>query len=375
MGTMGRRRKSGDSGLEPRVYLNHGAYYYVHRDGRWERLDTDKVKANARARLYNDPDGQYGTLVYWLDMFIADCERRVALKSDVKGIKLAARTLQDYRDAVGSAEKPGPLRVYFAPPMTPMDVRGKTVQEFLADCAEADRATRGNRDRACLSACFGWLLRTHSDEIPGLEVNPCLRASGVRRNPESKRQRYVTHEEFREVWDVATRAERLLMELTYRTLQRPESDIIVWDMSVVVPDGARRTLVFRQNKTGMRMKIALSQALDSLIPKPVGNVRRLKEPLVRRLDGGFYTYSGLSSMLKRSIETANVRRKARGIPPMESFGYRDLKGKGASDMYYLDQIPLAQIQQLLGHANQTTTEIYIKQRWRETAEPNMVVMA
>jgi hypothetical protein len=34
---------------------------------------------------------------------------------------------------------------------------------------------------------------------------------------------------------------------------------------------------------------------------------------VKKLDGGFYTYDGLSSMLKRSIETANVRRKARGL--------------------------------------------------------------
>ena len=70
-----------------------------------------------------------------------------------------------------------------------------------------------------------------------------------------------------------------------------------------------------------------------------------------------------------------MRRKARGIEPMESFGFRDLKGKGATDMYYLAKVPLPQIQQLLGHANQTTTEIYIKARWRETAEPNMVVMA
>jgi hypothetical protein len=88
---------------------------------------------------------------------------------------------------------------------------------------------------------------------------------------------------------------------------------------------------------------------------------------VKRLDGGFYTYDGLSSMLKRSIETANVRRKARGIEPMKSFGFRDLKGKGATDMYFLAKVPIEQIQQLLGHASKTTTEIYIKQRWRETA--------
>lgn len=60
---------------------------------------------------------------------------------------------------------------------------------------------------------------------------------------------------------------------------------------------------------------------------------------------------------------------------MPYFGYRDLKGKGATDMYYLGKVPLAEIQHLIGHSDQKTTEIYIKSRWRETAEPNMVVMA
>jgi hypothetical protein len=88
--------------------------------------------------------------------------------------------------------------------------------------------------------------------------------------------------------------------------------------------------------------------------------------------GGCYTYDDLSSMLKRSIETANVRRAARGVAPMAPVGYRDLKGKGLTDMYCIDQVSITQIQQLLGHSSATTTEIYIKARWRETAQPKRV---
>lgn len=373
MAAMGRKRKT-DLGLEPRVYFNHGAFFYVHRDGEWEHLGTDKDAANSRARLYNDPKGVYGTLVYWLDMFIVDCEKRVALKSTIKGTKLAPRTLQDYRDAVGTDEKPGPLRVYFATPMMPADVDGGVVQGFLSACAEVGRATRGNRDKACLSACFSWLLRTHAGEIGDVRVNPCLRAAGVRRNPESKRERYVTHEEYREVWAKASSSMCVLMELTYRSLQRPESDIIGWTTANIVTEHGRRLLAFRQNKTGTLMKIALSDDLDEMIKPPPGNVRKLHEPLVRRLDGEAYTYDGISSMLRRAIAEVNVDRKARGVAPMESFGFRDLKGKGATDMYYIGKVPLATIQQLLGHANQTTTEIYIKQRWREVSEVNAVVV-
>ncbi len=374
MAAMGRKRKNKDDGLELRVYPKGEAFYYVHRDGRWEALGKDKEAANRKARHYNDPNNEFGTLIYWLEQFLIDCERRVALKSQIKGIKLAQRTYEDYKAAIqGNSKTPGPLRTFFAPPLTPIEVTPDLVQDFLEVSAEAGSATQGNRNRACLSACFSWLLR--KKHVPGMMINPCMRGSGVQRNPEKKRQRYVTHEEYQEVFDVATRAERRLMALTYRTLQRPESDIILWKEQIIHTEGGRRFLVFNQHKTGMPMRIGFTPDLDTVLPVPDGKVRQLRAPLVATLKGDHYSYDGISSMLRRSIETANVRRKARGIAPMESFGFRDLKGKGATDMYYLAKVPLAQIQQLLGHANQTTTETYIKQRWREAAQPNMVVLA
>lgn len=371
MVTMGRRRKDTDHGMEPRVYLSHGAYFYVHRDtGKWESLGKDKDAANRKARVYNDPDGLFGTVVYWMEQFLIDCEARVVAKT------MAARTCADYCKAIRkkeSAPSHGALSTYFAPPMTPLDVLPNHIDDYLTVGLNSGRAVPANREKACFSAFMGWLIR--GGKVPGLVVNPCFAASGVKRNPEKKRERYVTHEEFREVFAVAGRSERLLMELTYRTLQRPESDIVLWDTSVVVTESGRRTLQFVQNKTGTRHKIGFSQAMDELIPRRDGTVRRLREPLVQTLKGDHYTYSGLNSMLRRSITAANKLRAARGENAMPYFGYRDLKGKGATDMYYLGKVPLAEIQHLIGHSDQKTTEIYIKSRWRETAEPNMVVMA
>jgi integrase len=364
--TMGRRRKV-DNGLEPRLYFKHGAFYYAHRGAGWEHCGVDQDAANAKARIYNDPAGRAGTLVYWLDMFLADCERRV------KADDLSPRTLQDYREAIGTDEKPAALRVFFAPPLTPLDVSPDMVQDFLDLGAEAKRTRRSNLERAALSSCFGWMLR--KKHCPGLLVNPCLRASGVQRNTELPRARYVSDEDYRDVFEVATRAERLLMELTYRTLQRPESDTIRWDTSVVFNRPGQRTIEFVQEKgrrkNPVRMVIAFSEDLDRLLPAPEGNVRSLKpEPIIKRLDGGFYTYGGLSGMLRQSIATANVRRQARGQPFIESFGFRDLKGKGATDMYFRQQVPIEQIQALCGHSNKATTERYIKQRWHEVVQPN-----
>lgn len=372
MPAMGRRRKTGGD-LEPRVYFNHGAYYYAHRQGGWENFGQDKDAANRAARIYNDPTGRAGTLVHWLDMFLADCRERVACK------QLSQRTLDDYQDAVGTDEKPGPLRIYFAPPMTPLDVTPDQVQDYLDAGLRADRSRRANLERACLSSCFGWLLR--KKHCPGLMVNPCLRASGVQRNPEKKRDRYVSDADYRDVFAVASRSERLMMELTYRTLQRPDSDLIRWTTAVVVNRPTGRTLEFTQNKgragSGQKMVIAFSPELDLLIPvAPPGNVRQLRappEPVVRKLDGGFYTYDGLSSMLRRSIAVASVRREARGLPAIASFGFRDLKGKGATDMW-LAGVPIEKIQALCGHKTKATTEIYVKQRWHEAVEANQVQM-
>ena len=361
---MGRKRKDGDPfGLAgTRLAYRRGKFWYRHRGtDRHEDVGADLTQAKKKAALYSDPRGNYGTVAHWMPLFLADFAQHVKAKQK------KPRTLEDYQ---GYAADDGPLMIYFGG-MLPEDIEPNHVQGYLDNGAKAGRPVPANRERACLSSMISWLLR-HTECPPALKINPCLKRSGVKRNPETKRERYVTHDEYREVLAVATRSERLLMELTYRTLQRPESDIIKWTTATVVQDGEARALHFRQNKTKRLHRIALSPEIDKLIPRlQDGNVRKL-EPLVRRLDGGFYTYDGLSSMLKRSIETANQRRKARGVAPMESFGYRDLKGKGATDMYFIDKVPIEQIQQLLGHANVTVTEIYIKARWRETAQPNRV---
>lgn len=373
MPPMGRRRKDTASGLEPRVYMRAGSYYYVHRGtGKWEPLGKDMIKANERARHYNDPAGLHGTLVYWLDEYLVHCEARVKTGS------MAQRTLDDYTMAIKGIPpkgdkpgRPGALRVFFAPPLAPTQVTPAMVQDYLEANAELGRPVPANREKAALSAAMSWMIS--KARVPGLVINPCLRASGVRRNAEAKRDLYVPHQDYQDVYAVAHNSVRLMMELTYRTLQRPESDIIRWDNSVLGTVDGKRVLRFRQGKTGKAMQIEVPAELGELIRQSLGEVPKLRQPLVRTRDGNAYTYDGLSAMLKRSIAKASKERKARGLEPVHSFGFRDLKGKGATDMW-LAGVALEQIQALCGHEDKTTTEIYVKQRWRETVQPNRVAM-
>lgn len=361
--SMAGRRKNNPLGLEPRVYPNHGALFYVHRDGRWERLGTDIEAANKRARLYNDTDGLYGTMAYWLDMFVVDCERRAEAGT------FAKRTVQNYKEAIKA------LKVYFAPPMLPTDVLPNDVQDYLQIGADAGRPVVANKEKSCLSACISWLIRTGS--VPGLVVNPCFRVSGIKRNPEKKRDRYVTDEEYHAVYAEGADQVKTMMELTYRTLQRPESDILYWTVANITTKDGARILRIQQGKTKKTVDIGLSPDLDALIKRLVGEVPTIGKPLVCCTRGKFagkaYTYDGISAMLKRAIAKANAKRTKAGKPLIPSFGFRDLKGKGATDMWLAGE-PIERIQLLCGHEDKATTEIYVKQRWRETAAPNMVKM-
>ncbi len=349
---MGRRRKGDDAlGLAgTRLAWKRNKFWYRHRDGRWEAVGTDVVEAKRSAAIFNGAGDSYGTMAHWLDEFLLDCEARV------RGGDLAARTLRDYKQNVVE------LKAFFGR-LAPEGITPDLVQVYLDEGKRAGRAVRANRERACLSSCMSWLIRKGKC---ALAVNPCMRASGIQRNTERARDRYVTNEEYQAVYECAPASVRLMMELVYRTLQRPESDMTKWTADNVRGRGDSKVLRVEQSKTGQVLEIALEGRLLELIDEAVGPVPILHQPIVHRGDGRAYTYSGISSMLARA--QAKARERA-GLEQMPSFGFRDLKGKGATDMW-LSGVPIERIQALCGHKQKSTTETYVKSRWRETVTAN-----
>jgi integrase len=370
---MGRKRKNGDPlGLAgTRLQWKRNKFWYVHRStAKWENFGTDIKAAKARAAQINDPQGEYGTVAYWFPLFLEHCQQRVNNKAATGKLKMSPRTLDDYR------KQSVPLIKYFGR-MLPEMIAPATVQGYLDKGAELGRPVPANRERACLSAMLSWLMRQ-----PGFTTivhNPCGRSAGVQRNTESKRERYVTDEEYRAVFAAAPQSVRIMMELCYRTLQRPESDIIFWTPTIIKHRDGARVLNFRQHKTGHEINIAcvdqldllLKDAIDAVAPGAVVSLTYMRKPIIRNRSGEGYTYSGLSTMLKKAIAAVRAEHKANGgaLAKMASFGFRDLKGKGATDMWR-GGIPIEQIQLLCGHAKKETTEIYVKARWHQAAQPN-----
>jgi len=368
---VGRKRKDGDPlGLAgTRLAYQRGTFFYIHREGaRWENVGTDVAEAKRMAARYNNPGDGFGTMAYWFSMFLADCKQRVTAKT------MSQRTLDDY---TGYAADDGPLVAAFGKRF-PEKIEPNMVQGYLAFNAKLKppRPVPANRERAFLSSCLSWMIREGKVPATVLSVNPCMRASGVRRNPEKQRERYVTNAEYRAVYEAGNRAVRLAMELEYRTLQRPEVDIIGWTGANIRVKAEGKVLHFRQHKTGRLIDIALVGEFGALVAEAVGEHPQLHQPILHRLDGAKYTYGGLSAMLKQAQDKVRAAHSKVGGPlaSMPSFGLRDLKGKGATDMW-LAETPIETIQHLCGHADKATTERYIKARWRVTVQPNNLLIA
>ena len=307
---MGRKRNIGNQGLPRRTYLRRGSFFYVHPDTeKWENIGKDLSLAKKRADHYNDPAGIWGTMTWYLDQFLLNCAARVKVKD------LSARTLADYtKDSL-------PIRTVFGS-MAPSEIKPHHISEYLDMGAKMDRAVRANREKACLSSCMSWMIRSNQGDIT---INPCMRASGVVRNAEKQRERYVTNQEYKAVFAVAPFQVRLLMEMTFRTLQRPESDIILWTPSVLKNKDGVRVLSFRQYKTGRLVDVGLTETLEVMIRKFIGQIPMIHQPLIHTRDGTGYTYDGISSMLRRAL--TKVRETVPELANMASFGFRDLKGK------------------------------------------------
>lgn len=359
---VGRKRKDGNPlGLEPRVEFHHGQFRYHHRDGFKVALGTDLATANAKARIFNDPDGHHGTLGYYIVLFLADAKAgRLPA-----GRKLRERTVEDY-EREAEFLKASPLWM-----MLPTDIaREPNVLSDYRDHRVSDAGTgkvQANHGLALLSSTFAWLLE--KTFCPGLQVNP---VKLIRRFARKAKERYVEDREYRKVYDAALPSVRMAMALVYSTLQRP-SDVLSLPAAPTrlkaVAGVEKRILPFQQSKTGRGVDIEvtaeLATTLKMLAPDDDGKVVKLAKALVHGRGGEKYTEDGLASMLRRTCIKAKV----------DTFGLMDVRAKGATDMY-LRGVALETIQRLMGHKSVTTTEIYIKRLIGtvSTVAPNVAVV-
>lgn len=345
---MGRRRTS-NFHLPQRVYLQHGRHWFVDKSGAWHDLGKKwDVEAKKKWSLLSENPETYGSFIWWFDAFM---ERRKQL---VVQKQLSPRTYAD------NEKEQTFLKAFFGKKASPADVIPADVRDYL-DHRGKVAWVRANRERALLSSFYTWLIGKRDT---GVRVNPCI---GVKRNTETKRERIIEDWEYSKVYDRSRAAKRtqavpLMMALIYKSAQRPEDLIDLGPRSIrTIDHEGKQVKVIRiiQRKTGAAIDIIVTPDLDVLLRECMGLVVNLDRPFIAKRNGRQFTYDGLSAMFRRHVRAAKLT----------DFGFYDLRGKAATDMYR-DGTSIERIQQLLGHESVTTTEIYLKARMPTVVKPN-----
>ena len=324
---MGRRRKN-NFNLPPRMYLKHGAYYYVSRENKWIRLSDDKAIAFSKwAEIEGETpsiDGLekpiVGSMGALIDKYMIEIAPKKA-KTTYSGNLIEAKNLKSVFDkTLVLAVRPMHIAKY-------LDIRG------------IKAPIRANREISLLSHIFSYAMRWGQ-----LDKNPCL---GVAKHPEKGRDRYITDLEFESVKNLASELISTVMDFAYITALR-KGDILNLRLDKVTEEG----ILITQSKTGSKQLYERTNGLTAIVAK----ARALKRP-VRGLylfctrQGHPYSDIGFKAMWNR----VQIKWAESGG---QRFTFHDIRAKSLIDAKRLG----LDAQSLAGHSSAAMTEHYIKQR-------------
>lgn len=213
------------------------------------------------------------------------------------------------------------------------EIRPADVKEHMRN-----RGNPGIHEKAVLSAIFKWARETGLFD----GANPCQGVGFNKHEKQAlnipgKRERYVTDEEYAEVWAKVPPVVQDVMDLCLLTGQRL-GDVLRWTRHTI-KDGV---LVIKQSKTGNDVGIRVE-----------GELKTVLERIQAR---------------PREIQTMHLIADAKGQPMrLDQVYYAFVKNKGTADWQIRDlrkkaandSPDLATAKALLGHASeQTTAQIY-----------------
>lgn len=287
------RRKTLHPDLPPRMTARGRAgklrYYYGQSK---KALGGDFVEA---CRLWAIHErGQLPNSVRYVD--VADRWEKEAIHKGRKRIR-SPKTQREFRASLKQ------LRLAFKAAVLDQ-ITPRHVRQYL------DRRTAkiaANREVAVLSLVWNWARGQGLTD----KANPC---TGITRNPESARTRYVTTPEYEVVWGEACPELQDAMDLALLTSQNP-SDLLRLNR-MDIRDG---TLWMRRGKTGKKLGLRVEGRLKDVLERILERPRAVSSVyLVADASGQPLTIYGLN-------------RRFRLAKGKADWQFRDLRAKAVSD--------------------------------------------
>ena len=312
---MAPRARSKDKHLPQRVYLKHGAYYFVTFENKWIRLGKTEAELYAGlAALKSEPVISGMAAIF--DRYSRDIIPTKAERTQRDNLKEIANLRRAFGHMEASDIKAVHLYQY-------RDARGKQSK------------TRANRELALMSHILGRAI-----EWGIIENNPCR---DVKKFSEKPRDRYVEDWEYAAVLRIAPPLVRAAMEITAVTGMR-QADILALKWSDLRDDGIPITQQKTRKKQIFEWSPRLRAAIEELkaIDRKIGSFWLFAMSTGSRLSSsGFQT--AWQRLMATAIETGAIT---------ERFTFHDLRAKAGSDA--------EDGTKLLGHQSATTTRrIYI----------------
>lgn len=326
--------------LPKRVYLKHGAYYFVDIESKWTRLCAEKDGLPAMYRALADltdseatSDRMPAVLTRWMDETSKEKRwKRNTVRNRERQVRVLARKFAEF---------------------TPDQVTTAAAKEALKEFATKARTYNQYRDvlRQALSFAAGEGLRDgHNpvDDIKGKSTPGRKRAVA---DPEvaAIRAAALVHKNGKPVRNGKALVQ--MIDLALLTGQRI-GDVIRWRWQDVTADG----LYVEQGKGGKRLLIELTPTLKAALAACAHGRDRIGYVL-KKENGGGYAYSGIRSAWVRACKRAGV----------EDLNIHDLRGRAGVDKKLGDGIEAAK--DLLGHDELSTTEHYVEGKIIKRVKP------
>lgn len=308
---MGRKRKHRKD-LPERMVYNHGAYYFITKEGKWEWLSRDLKTALRRYEHFTSAPIP-GHMSAIMDRYLTEWA----------ALYKAPRTIKNNNKEIV------PLKAFFGH-MEPHEITPTYIYQYM----DERKPVAGNREVALLSAVFKFAIRK------GLaSQNPC---KFVSRNPEKPRDRHVEDHEYLTVYNVAPPVIQCAMTLARQIALRLGDMLKLNEREHIKEDG----LYVPTGKTGVKLLFQWTDELKATVDR----CRALRGPirslyLISTRDGQKYTESGFETNWQKTMA------KALKAGLKERFAFNDIRAMAAGKSEHPSE--------LLGHNDpKVTNRVY-----------------
>jgi integrase len=325
----------------------YGTYYFYDTGGKPRKeipLGSDYTKAVARwceLEIAYSARSKSVTFKDVTDLYVRDVLPRKAARTAKDNLTELNKLLEFFNDPPIPFESLEPVHV-----SKYMKWRGQTAP------------VRANREKALLSHIWNY---ARTEGITS-KTNPC---QGIKGFTEKGRHVYTEDEVFDAVYEAADRAVKDAMDLAYVCAQRPADTLKMYETDI--KDGG---LYVQQGKTKHKLRFTIEADLETILNRITEFKKTLKVrtlALVCTDSGSPLSYNALRSRIDKA-RIAAAKKRPQLADAIAEFQFRDLRAKGGTDKTN-DDGDIRAAQKVLGHSNQKTTEIYVRNRVGDTVSP------